>query len=425
MKGTSGVNQLNSVDARSVAIVLFSNEQYGIIAHSTGSVNMQKIKYLDGLRGLAALIVVLSHFVVAFYPAMYNGAREQVHTASAIELSITKSPLNLLYNGNFAVCIFFVLSGFVLSYKFFQTKDNEVLVESAVKRYFRLMIPVLASIALVVILSKLALFYNNEASVTSFSTWWLGSFWNFDMTLGHVINNAFYGVFFNSNADYNTVLWTMTYEMYGSLLVFGLAAIFGRVKKRYLFYIAAILLLFKTYYVAFVLGMMISDFHNNNGFKHAFFRNPFVNVVLACVGLFLGSYPSGSIVKGSVYGFIEANAIEDIVLYHIAGAFLILVALLNTTKIQHLLSTRLFVFLGKISFSLYLIHVIVIGSLTSFVFIHMAGYVGYSTAVFLSGLLTLPIMLIISYFMYKYVDYNGIKLANKIYSRIFKRDLDS
>ncbi|WP_443147193.1 acyltransferase family protein [Paenibacillus sp. KACC 21273] len=83
---------------------------------------MQKLKYLDGLRGLAALIVVISHFVVAFYPSLYNGSIDSVHTQKSLELWISKSPFNLFYNGNFAVCVFFVLSGYVLSYKFFITK---------------------------------------------------------------------------------------------------------------------------------------------------------------------------------------------------------------------------------------------------------------------------------------------------------------
>ena len=34
---------------------------------------MGKILYLDGIRGIAAMNVLLTHFIVAFYPAMYNG----------------------------------------------------------------------------------------------------------------------------------------------------------------------------------------------------------------------------------------------------------------------------------------------------------------------------------------------------------------
>lgn len=156
---------------------------------------MQKIKYLNGIRGLAALFVVANHFVVAFYPALYNSDINQIHTASAVELLIAKSPLNLFYNGNFAVCIFFILSGYVLSNKYFSTMDNEVLVASAVKRYFRLLVPVFVTVLLVFFLMKISFFFNNKAGALSFSDWWLGSFWNFEPTLLHTLQNAVFDVF--------------------------------------------------------------------------------------------------------------------------------------------------------------------------------------------------------------------------------------
>lgn len=47
-----------------------------------------KFYYLDGLRGLAAFIVVIHHFVLAFYPLYYSTER-----------IIPKTPLNLFYAG--------------------------------------------------------------------------------------------------------------------------------------------------------------------------------------------------------------------------------------------------------------------------------------------------------------------------------------
>ena len=83
---------------------------------------MKKIRYLDGLRGLAAFEVVFHHFILAFYPALFAGPGVPTHLAPGQEVFVSGSVLNLLYDGNFAVCIFFVLSGYVLSHKFFWTR---------------------------------------------------------------------------------------------------------------------------------------------------------------------------------------------------------------------------------------------------------------------------------------------------------------
>ena len=85
---------------------------------------MRKIKYLDGLRGLAAFVVVFHHFILAFYPALFFGDNATPHLRAGLEAFVSGTPINLLYNGNFAVSIFFVLSGYVLSYKFFVRKKS-------------------------------------------------------------------------------------------------------------------------------------------------------------------------------------------------------------------------------------------------------------------------------------------------------------
>ena len=54
--------------------------------------------------------------------------------------------LSILWNGNFAVCIFFVLSGYVLSRPYYFGNRLETLRERHLKRYLRLSIPIAASV---------------------------------------------------------------------------------------------------------------------------------------------------------------------------------------------------------------------------------------------------------------------------------------
>lgn len=68
-----------------------------------------------------------------------------------------ETPLCLFFHGQASVRLFFVLSAFVLTYKFFKTKNYEYLSAGAIKRYFRLLGPVVFSLFITYILVNLSL----------------------------------------------------------------------------------------------------------------------------------------------------------------------------------------------------------------------------------------------------------------------------
>ena len=106
----------------------------------------KRLYHLEGIRGLAAVSVLFAHFLQIFLPHVFYADPTEGH--GVWERELATSPLNILVNGNFAVCLFFVLSGYVLSRNFLSNGSLGGLRRLALKRYPRLMLPVLGAVML-------------------------------------------------------------------------------------------------------------------------------------------------------------------------------------------------------------------------------------------------------------------------------------
>jgi len=377
----------------------------------------RKFGYLDGLRGIAALIVTIHHFVLAFYPALYTANPNQSHTSNDLEVLVANTPLNLFYAGNFSVCIFFVLSGYVLSYKFFATQNTSFVISSAIRRYFRLSIPVAFSIILAYVLLKLDLFYNVEAGKLSFSDWWLSTFWNFETSFLGVVSESFYGVFFTSNINYNPVLWTMKIELFGSFLVFAILLTFRGSNYRWIMYLLLCIILWDSYYLAFLLGMILSDLRVISQNKIRKYKmNWLYSVPLLIISLYLGSYPDVS-ASSTIYSILPKWQ-SSVQFYHILGAFMLVLFVLISKTAQKLLLKKTCSFLGKISFSMYLIHFLIIGTFSSALFLKLQAHLPYYQSVTITTVISLFIIFILSYPIYKYVDLGAIWISKRISDKL-------
>lgn len=380
---------------------------------------MHKVRYLDGLRGIAAFIVVLHHFAAAFYPAAYLGLDLPQH--SAAEAALLTTPLGLLIAGNFSVCIFFILSGFVLTNSFFRTGKESALTSLAVRRYFRLLPPVLFSGFAAWLLMRLDLFPVREAAAVTGSSRWLSQCWNFAPSIRGLLGESFYGVFFAHRSSYNNVLWTMTYEFFGSFLVFAAAALFGKLRSRPAIYAVLAVLFFRSYYLAFFLGMVLSDIAcNRSAWLERISRPPFTAALLVA-GLYLGAYPPFSDIQSAWYAPIRFAALGDFApqFYHVLGALLLMLAVLSSEWLQKFFTTPVAAFLGKISFSLYAIHVIVIGSFSCILFLALSGFMPYNAAALATLASTVALSLGLAVLVNRWIDEPGIRLSRAIQERFF------
>lgn len=300
----------------------------------------QRDHSLDGLRGLAALVVAIFHFACAYAP-------EWLPEQTPDPLWITDTPLSIFYSGSFAVSVFFVLSGYVVSGSAAQRKHSlPVLLGS---RYLRLAIPVVFSTLFAWAL--LNAFPDGVARLKQqLPHPWLA--WSYDGATPGLWSAVWDGtvmVFLRGSSDFNNALWTMKMELVGSFAIY-FAYSLPRRWRGFGLLLLVLLAVRRMEYAGFLTGALLRE-------HEARLPKGFGWPALA-VGVLLGSQLTG---YGERLGLPTLPARLSLghprSVWYVLGATAIVYAVLTTAPLKALFSTPPLRFLGKVSFPLYLIHV--------------------------------------------------------------------
>ncbi len=305
----------------------------------------QRLDHLDGLRGVAAVAVVIFHLMSALVPWLVAEQQPGAHW-------LAYTPFAVLWNGTFAVSVFFVLSGFVVTNATLR-KSDPIWIDVVI-RYLRLAIPATASTLVAWLL--LSLFPTSAIGLAALTgSRWLG--WTYQETIpgpAAAIYNGMAGIFLTGGSFFNNVLWTMRPELLGSILCFAACA-FTSSRSRLAIAIgsAVIFIALRRYdYVCFPLGIVLRE-------AWAAGRLPSALPISALLlGLLIGSQ-SGDAARQLGLDWLPEplNPEKKGGLLYPLGAMLVVYGCLRSGLLVTWLSGRSGRFLGAISFPLYLIHV--------------------------------------------------------------------
>ena len=112
----------------------------------------QRIEIFDGMRGLASVIVMIFHMAV--WTVYGYSANEYKIFANNFWRVATQTPLKMIWGGNEAVLVFYIIGGFVLARPYLSGRKLDFK-PFIIKRWIRLMLPYVLVIAMTSILIAL------------------------------------------------------------------------------------------------------------------------------------------------------------------------------------------------------------------------------------------------------------------------------
>ena len=375
-----------------------------------------RLAYLDGLRGWMALVVVLTHLLASwlFFPPQMKA----IGATWLLDL-IRWTPIGPMLDGFQAVYIFFFISGLAISYPILRSqKPFRTIWRMAVYRYPRLTLPILGSCLLAFALLVTGAFANREVAMHAITPWF-GNIYAFPADLGAMLKFALWDVYGYVPAEnsWNLVLWTMPVELFGSFYLFLLLAI---VPWRWLRLAIALgpagywaATTNYGYFLGFFVGYALAEL------LVAAERSEAVRQRLAvarpaawpCLALAFLLSMHQQIVAFQQNRDAHAHEIDLI-------AALTLIGVILSPTMQRWLSNRISRFLGRISFGLYLTHLLIICSFSSALYIALIERVPYWMVVCVVGSLTLPLAIGVGYGFTVLVEERLLQRAKKVITSI-------
>ena len=337
--------------------------------------------YLDGLRGVAALFVVLFHFLLGGLEGVIEFAFGSHGSWNILGLPF----LRTVFAGEAMVAVFFVISGYVLSARCIiairagdQAKVNTALTSMAFRRAIRLFVPSLVASSFALVLTLLGVMPSRQ-----------GDQWTVAQELFQYrtyLRNFLLDVWYWGDARerkarsevcawYGPQLWTIPIEFDGSMILFLVVMATARCSTRLRLGIASALIggllyAYRWDLALFVAGMALAEL-NILAAERPAPRAParraarLLRALLPWTALVLGWYltgfPTGEDPAAHAgYAFLirhwAAPFRAKLRFWLAVAAVLVVGAVSCLPGVQRVFSTPVARYLGRISYALYAVH---------------------------------------------------------------------
>ncbi|MGJ5642455.1 acyltransferase family protein [Formosa sp. S-31] len=336
-------------------------------------IKRKRLVELDGLRGIAAVSVVLYH-----YTSMYNTLYGHEGLLGKYNFSI----------GSHGVQLFFMISGFVI---FLSLNHLKRPMDFVVSRFSRLYPPYWVAIA-----CTFSVVYLFGLPGRQFSP--ITALKNMSMLQGYFKVSSIDGVY-----------WTLKVELTFYFWMF-ISYLFNGLKKIELF---LILLMFMNVFVYFADINLVVQLRDALLFSHL----PFFAIGICLFKIFYKEYNQLTIAT-LILALSVILLLYSVKLFILYLSFTIIFYFGIKGKIS-VLSSKVLVFIGSISYSLYLLHQNI-----GYVIINKGYEIGINPLI--SVFFAAIIVTVISYISYKLIELPSSKIIRKFYKNIrFKFQLES
>lgn len=368
---------------------------------------------LDSLRGLAALSVLFSHIYLLFH--------ETIITSFLFKYG----PLRFLVAGSEAVIFFFILSGFVLSLSFYSSQSFNY-GAYVIKRICRIYLPYLFSIFIAFLFREL--FYTSKIESL---TYWFNDNWsnayNFDSMIDHIV---LIGTFTSS---INNVVWSLVHEMRISLIFpfimllvvkidivkgIGLAITMSMISIIYYnlsnpLFIGTELYTTLHYSAMFVIGALLAKHRKVISSRMLSIKRVY-KIALLITGILIYLYVHPSFVLNIFINDFDPFYRTVIDTWFVSlGSCVLVIYATSYNYLTQILRNKIFSYLGKISYSLYLTHIPVL-----FSSVHLLHGV---LNMVLICLIAIILTIIISSLIYLMVEKPSVLLGKILVNQVIKK----
>jgi peptidoglycan/LPS O-acetylase OafA/YrhL len=318
-----------------------------------------KLVPLEGLRGIAAAIVVLYHLVLAYTP---KGVGAVPHGHGAFDV-VVQFILGFL-NGGAAVAVFFVLSGFILSLPFAKDRRLSRILVATLKRW-----PRLAALTTVACVFAWALIHlsgrNYAAAAHEIGAGWMASHGNapivhHPLTFVNAVKEGLVNAFIFGDVHFDSPLWTMRIELFGSFAIFLAAPVLFAIRSWALRLALIFVVMVSaggiypyTYVSDFLIGTILAMLYAEE--RLPFFSNVQAAFLgLAALYLFSFTYEQKLLIDAPIKAIMPPGDTSHFVWD--AGAVLMILLLLGNAFLRRVFSHSWAIWLGLLSFPIYLLH---------------------------------------------------------------------